>query len=67
MLMVSPLPRSPLYMWRHAASVCIRSGDIVQKLINFGARVISGRRKYDRIHDALRDLQWLDEPEHLVR
>ena len=31
----------------------------VQKLLNFCARVISGRRKYDRIADVLKQLQWL--------
>ena len=38
----------------------------IQKLLNFGARVISGRRKYHPIHDVLRGLQWLDA-QHLVR
>ena len=32
----------------------------VQKLLNFSARVISGRRKYDHVRDVIRDLQWLD-------
>ena len=31
----------------------------LQKLLNFGARVISGRRKYDHISDVLEDLKWL--------
>ena len=31
----------------------------LQKLLNFGARVISGRRKYDHISDVLKNLQWL--------
>ena len=31
----------------------------LQKLLNFGARVISGRRKYDHISDVLRTLKWL--------
>ena len=31
----------------------------VQKVINFGARVITGRRKHDRVSDALRTLTWL--------
>ena len=31
----------------------------VQKLLNFCARVISGRRKYDHIADVLRKLNWL--------
>ena len=38
----------------------------VQKLLNFGARVISGRRKYDHISDVLKDLRWLDA-HNLVR
>ena len=32
----------------------------VQKLLNFGARVVSGRRKHDHVADVLRDLNWLD-------
>ena len=32
----------------------------VQKVLNFGARVISGRRKYDHISDVFRELNWLD-------
>ena len=31
----------------------------VQKLLNFCARVISGRRKYDRISGVLKELKWL--------
>lgn len=31
----------------------------IQKLLNFGARVISGRRKFDHVSDVLRDLHWL--------
>ena len=31
----------------------------LQKLLNFGARVVSGRRKFDHISDVLKDLQWL--------
>lgn len=31
----------------------------IQRLLNFGARVISGRRKYDHISDVLRNLKWL--------
>ena len=31
----------------------------IQKVLNFAARVISGRRKFDRISDVLRDLEWL--------
>ena len=32
----------------------------VQKLLNFGARIISGRRKHDHISDVFRELNWLD-------
>ena len=38
-------------MWCHS--------DRLQRMLNFGARVISGRRKYDHISDVMRDLQWL--------
>ena len=31
----------------------------LQRLLNFGARVISGRRKFEHISDVLRDLEWL--------
>ena len=31
----------------------------LQKLLNFRARVVSGRRKYDHISDVLKELQWL--------
>ena len=31
----------------------------IQRVINFGARVISGRKKRDHISDVLRDLRWL--------
>ena len=31
----------------------------LQRLLNFGARVISGRRRYDHISDVLRELGWL--------
>ena len=31
----------------------------IQKIINFAARVISGRKKYEHISDVLRELQWL--------
>ena len=34
----------------------------IQKLINFAARVISGRRKFDHISDVCDTLQWLDAP-----
>ena len=38
----------------------------VQKLLNFCARVISGRRKYDHVADVLNRLQWLSA-EQLVQ
>ena len=38
----------------------------VQKLLNFCARVISGRRKYDRISGVLKELKWL-RAEQLVK
>ena len=38
----------------------------VQKVINFGARVITGRRKHDHISDALRTLMWLPARELVV-
>ena len=31
----------------------------LQRLLNFGARIVSGRRKFDHISDVMRDLQWL--------
>ena len=31
----------------------------LQKMFHFGARVISGRRKYDHISEVLKDLNWL--------
>ena len=31
----------------------------VQKLINFCARVVSGRRRYDHVTDVLNDLKWM--------
>ena len=31
----------------------------LQKLLNFGARVESGRRKFDHVSDVLEGLQWL--------
>lgn len=37
----------------------------LQKLINFGARVISGRRKFDHISDVIRRLGWL-RAEYLI-
>ena len=30
----------------------------LQKVLNFAARVVSGRRKFDHISDVLRDLEW---------
>ena len=38
---------------------------IVQKVINFAARVISGRRKFDHISDVRERLGWLDAPDLL--
>jgi len=35
----------------------------IQKVINFAARVISGRRRYDRISDVARALGWLNADE----
>ena len=32
----------------------------IQKVINFAARIISGRRKYDHISDVLQQLNWLN-------
>ena len=32
----------------------------IQRIINFGARVVSGRKKRDHISDVVRDLQWLN-------
>ena len=34
----------------------------IQKLINFAARVISGKRKFDHISDVRDSLRWLDAP-----
>ena len=31
----------------------------IQKIINFAARVISGRKKYDHISDVIKELNWL--------
>ena len=31
----------------------------LQRLLNFGARVISGRRKFEQFSDVLKDLEWL--------
>ena len=38
---------------------------MVQKVINFAARVISGRRKFDHISDVRESLGWLDAPDLL--
>ena len=35
----------------------------IQKVINFAARIISGRRKYDHISDVLQQLNWLNVPQ----
>ena len=37
-----------------------QSKDCIQKVLNFAARVISGRRKFDHISDVLRELEWLN-------
>ena len=34
----------------------------IQKLINFAARVISGKRKFDHVSDVRDSLRWLDAP-----
>ena len=44
-----------------SANSCVLSE--LQKVINFAARVISGRRKYDHISDVVRQLEWLTIPE----
>ena len=31
----------------------------IQKIINFGARVVSGKRKFDHISNVIRDLRWM--------
>ena len=31
----------------------------LQRLINFGARVVSGKRKYDHVSEVLKELRWL--------
>ena len=31
----------------------------LQKMLNFGARVVSGRRRFDHISDVMRELRWL--------
>ena len=40
------------------------SKDKIQKVFNFGARVISGRKKFDHISDVLKDLRWLNAREY---
>ena len=40
--------------------------DRIQKILNFSARVISGRKKYEHISDVQRELGWLSAPD-LVR
>ena len=48
---------------RYCASVfgnaSCETRDRMQKLINFGARVVTGRRKKEHISDAVRSLKWL--------
>ena len=36
---------------------------MLQKVLNFSARVISGRRKYDHVSDVIDNLAWLRAPE----
>ena len=38
----------------------------LQKIINFAARVISGRRKYDQISDIIDQLGWLSAPQYVA-
>ena len=38
----------------------------VQKIINFAARIISGRRKFEHISDVREDLGWLDSRDLVV-
>ena len=40
--------------------------DRIQKILNFSARVITGRKKFDHISDVQRELGWLSAPD-LVR
>ena len=35
----------------------------LQRVVNFGARVVAGRRKRDHVSDVLKDLQWLSVPQ----
>ena len=37
----------------------------IQRVFNFSARVISGRRKYDHISDVIDDLAWLSAPDYI--
>ena len=43
-----------------------KNSDRIQKILNFSARVISGRRKFDHISDVREGLRWLSAPD-LVR
>lgn len=45
-------------------SVCAISK--IQKIFNFAARVISGRRKYDHISDLLKQYKWLEAPQFIA-
>ena len=36
----------------------------LQKIINFSAKIISGRRRSDHVPDVLRDLRWLSALQH---
>ena len=44
----------------------LKNLDRIQKVLNFSARVISGRKKFDHISDVQRELGWLSAPD-LVR
>ena len=40
--------------------------DSIQKIFNFAARFLSGRRKYDHISDVLRNLEWLNSRQFIA-
>ena len=52
---------------RYCLSVYGTCGEVqlhrVQKVLNFCARVVCGRRKHDRISDVFTDMKWLTAPE----
>ena len=41
----------------------VKNSDRLQKILNFSARVVSGRKKYDHISDVQRELGWLSAPD----